>query len=220
MSAKTKNLENELDRLGLFHWRISCRKTYCSVNVKAHEGASYLLRPSITGGAIDFDMRRKLACYADQVGWYVKFSAIDMHTGLAAEVARSGPAFFGVGVVAIFYPKFPYSQTKKVLREIQGTAKKSFGYYQEDAACLEKIQAAKTLEKDVLSVSKVDSDYLVYTGSEELHPLTRVATLVDAYVKQHGVDESEDHIRDLNTIVFFGRLDLHVPFPHYVGVGF
>jgi hypothetical protein len=217
MSAKTNNLEKELERLGLVYWQIGCRKVYCSVNAKAHEGVSYLVRPY--SGVVDLDLRRKLACYADQVGWYVKFSAVDMHTNLAEEVARSGPAFLRAGVVAIFYPKFPYSQVKKVMREIQGIIKKSFGYYQEDADCLKKLQAAKTLEKDVLSISKVDTDYLVYTGSEELHPLTRVATLVDAYVKQHGVDESEDHRRDLNAIILFGNLLLHVPYPQYVPVG-
>ena len=217
MSAKTNNLEKELERLGLVYWKIACRKVYCSVNAKAHEGVSYLARPY--SGIIDLDMRRKLACYADQVGWYVKFSTIDMHPAFSAEVARSGPAFLRTGVVATFYPKFPYSQAKKVLREIQGTVKNSFGYYQEDADCLKKLQAAKTLEKDVLSISKVDTDYLVYTGSEELHPLTRVATLVDAYVEKHDVDESEDHMRDLNAIVFFGKLDLHVPYPQYVPVG-
>lgn len=213
-------MEIELDRLGLVYWRIGCRKVYCSVNAKAHEGVSYLVRPSSTGEAIDFDMRRKLARYADQVGWYVKFSALDMHTKLAEEVARTREPFSGAGVVAIFYPKFPYSQAKKVLREIQGVVKNSFGYYQEDTACLKKLQAAKTLEKDVLSISKVDTGYLVYTGSEELHPLTRVSTLVNAYVNQHGVDESVDHLRDLNAVISFGNLLLQVPFPHFVGVGF
>ena len=217
MSVKTNNLERELERLGLTYWQISSRKVYCSVNAKAHEGASYLLRPY--SGIIDLDMRRKLACYADQVGWYVKFSAVDMHTNLAEEVARSGPAFLRTGVVAIFYPKFPYSQAKKILREIQGIVKNSFGYYQEDADCLKKLQATKILEKDVLSVSKLDTDYLVYTGSEELHPLTRVATLVDAYAKQHGEDESENRLRDLNAIIAFGNLLLHVPYPYYVPVG-
>lgn len=209
MSVKLRNLEEMLDSVGLIHWRVGYRRTYCSGSVKAYEAASYLVRPSKKGESIDQDIRRKLAVYADQVGLYVKFSAIDMHAAFSAEIARTGKPFLGVGVVATFYPKFPYSQAKKVLREIQASVKDSFGYYQEDSACLKKLQASKIVEKDVLSISKVDTDYLIYTGSEELHPLTRVAYLVDAYVGQHGSDESEDHIRDLNAIMFFGKLDLH-----------
>ena len=216
MSAKRRSMEKELEALGLFYWHVGFRQTFCSNN-KSYKSTSYLLRPSVSGQAIDSVTRINIARQAAYSGFYVKFSALDMHTALMEDVSHSAPAFIGVGVVATLYPKFPYSQGKKVLREIQAEIKNTFAYLQEDEASLAALRATKKLEKDVLSISKASLDSLVYSGSEELHPLAKLACLVDDYVSQPFLNELAILTqRDLNALSFLSKLDLHVPFPHCV----
>lgn len=161
-SRKLKKLEEEVYQLGVRAVMMSSVSTKCS-NQTRYELGVYFLIPRERKDTIVKETRKAIVAQASRDGFYVKFFEKDHFEGTTGIVVRKGYSIAN-GIVAVFIPKYPLSQIKKITRDVQQDCAQSFDYLQEDVAAEVRMSRAKEVEKSVRTFALTDKEFAVFAG--------------------------------------------------------
>lgn len=161
-SRKLKQLEEEVYQLGVRATMMSSVSAKCS-NQTRHELGVYFLAPRERTDTIAKATRKAIVAQANRDGFYVKFFEKNHFEGTTDIVVRKGYSI-ETGIVAVFIPKYPLSQIKKITRDIQQVCAESFDYLQEDEAAVVRMSSAKEVETSVRTFTLTDKKFTIFAG--------------------------------------------------------
>lgn len=168
-SKKFENLEQEIYSLGIRAHMLNTTRMVFS-NKTRYELTVYFLTPRKGEDMIGKQLRADISKKADGVGLHTKFFEKDHFEGAARNLVQKGYSIEN-GLVAVFLPKYPLSQIKKIIRVIKQECQQSFDYLQEDVAAVQKMGYVKEMEKIVCNFTRTDPEFAVFVGDVQKSPL-------------------------------------------------
>lgn len=190
-SKKLGNLEQEVYRLGVQPYLLGDTRMFFS-NQMMYEASVYFLTLREGDYVIEKQLRAAISNKASGVGLYTIFFE-KAHFEKAASKRAWSEDLTGKGIVAVFLPKYPFSQIKKITRDIQQDCAQSFDYLQEDAAAVIRMTHAKEVEKIVRTLTRKDPEFGVFVGDIQKSQLYVTSRRILNFYALIGMTKEQQH---------------------------